>query len=136
MSDATDNVYTVCKDKAVYKYLNPCKESQDWTRCNNGDDEPCLQSYDFSDDKKWRSKTKACRTVPMSLRNELSGGASNDNYSWSKRTQRNNSKGLCDELVDWDISCDVCKFSWIKDTDVEADKWRGFSAMNRCMSAS
>ena len=87
-------------------------------------------SYDFADKKKWRSKTKACRTVPESLRNELIGGdVSNDDFDWSKKAQKNNKKGLCSLTG---AECDVCKFSWLSDREVETGRWKGFSAMARC----
>ena len=82
MSDDVDSVYQVCTDFTVYKYGNVCKSSWDLSRCATDSDQPCILSYDFADRRKWRSKTKGCRTVPDSLRNDVVG---NDVFKWSKR---------------------------------------------------
>ena len=135
MSNDESNVYQVCTDTTVYKYMNPCKEWHDKSTCATDSDEPCLMSYDFADTRKWRSDTKACRTVPESLRSELSGGASNDDFRWSRKTRNDNKRGICSYTAD-DTTCGECKFSFINDTNVDPNKWRGFSAMNRCKSLS
>ena len=133
MSDDESNVYPYCKDYTVYKYGNDCKDTADLSLCNNDWSEPCLMSYDFADRRKWRSSTKACRTVPESYRNELSGGkASNDDFKWGKKAKRNNNSGMCNYTDDG--TCGECKFSWFADRDVDSQRWKGFSAMSRCMS--
>ena len=73
-------------------------------------------SYDFADKKKWRSDSKACRTVPDSLRNELSGTVSNDDFKWARKTRNDNKRGICSYTADG--TCGECKFSFINDTDV------------------
>lgn len=68
MSDDPEFYYPVCTDETVYRYGNACKEKHDRSRCNYGDDMfACQMSYDFSDSAKFKSDTKACRTVPDSL---------------------------------------------------------------------
>ena len=68
MSDDPEFYYPVCTDDTVYRYGNACKEKHDRSRCNYGDDMfACQMSYDFSDSAKFKSDTKACRTVPDSL---------------------------------------------------------------------
>ena len=65
MSSNTEEVYYKCMDETVYAYGNACKEKHDRSRCSTADDNMfCLWSYDFSDSKKLKSDTKACRTVP------------------------------------------------------------------------
>jgi len=100
----------------------------DRSKCALDEDEPCLISYDFADRKKWRSDTKACRTVPSSLRNDVVG---NDEFKFGNK-KKNNKKGICSFAED----CDTCKFSWLKDTSVDSGKWKGFSAMFRCQDSS
>lgn len=122
MSDDETNVYPVCTDWTVYRYGNPCKlERHDISRCAGAtDEEYCLWSYDFADPAKFRSETKACRTVPQSYYN-----SDNSEFKFSKKAQKNNNKGICRFAED----CSVCKFSWRNDDE---QRWKGATNMARC----
>jgi len=117
MSNDPENFYQVCTDWTVYRFGNPCKiERHDISRCSWNDVE-CLWSYDYSDPRKFRSDTKACRTVPPSfITNE---------FKFGKKVHKNNNKGICR----FTEGCSTCQWSWVTDDE---NKWKGASAMNRC----
>merc|ERR1712008_529386 len=103
-------------------YGNPCKlERHDISRCAGAtDEEYCLWSYDFADFKKFRSDTKAWRTVPQSYYNW-----DNSEFKFGNKKQKNNNKGVCRFTED----CSSCKFSWRQDDD---KRWKGATSMARC----
>lgn len=122
MSNSPSNIYHVCTDFTVYKFGNKCNTSRhDVSRCATGEDHKfCLWSYDYADPAKFRSETKACRTVP-------------DYYftntrRFSRRRQRNTRRGVCPYFPS---DCQ-CYYSWFNDRTVDPGWWRGYSALVVC----
>lgn len=126
MSNDTENKYFKCTDKTVYKFgnnnrCNPKKKKHDVSRCSTGDDmKYCTLSYDFADNKKWRSKTKACRTVPQDL-------IQSDDFVFKTKKVIKNTKGICPFFP---TDCE-CRMSYIKGDDM---KYRGQTSLARCMN--
>ena len=122
MSDNESDVYQVCTDWTVYRFGNVCNlDRHDISRCAGAtSEEYCLWSYDFSDSRKFRSDTKACRTLPLSYFN-----SDNADFKFSKKAQKNNNKGTCRFTED----CSTCKFSWRQDDE---QRWKGATNMARC----
>ena len=118
MSDTPDDIYQVCVDTRLMKYLSPCPEdSRRWSteKCNK--DGPCMISHPFDDDKKLRSRDAACRTTPDYFE-EL------DQMVYAKRE--------CKEKWGFCSTCDdgeTCHYSYHTSDPL---RWKGASGICRC----
>lgn len=110
-----------CKDERVMKFGNVCRERQDKGCCMAGEGQICHNSWPADDPEKWRSKERACRTVPASYIND---SANDIDFKFGKKECKKEGAGLCH------YGCEgTCHNSWPEDDPL---KWKSPMAMCRC----